>query len=158
MLNTYLVNEHYLNYMPTAIVHVYTHTIYNGKYGSVAYPINTFYLISADSDGNQIISEGSVSNESRESGQRISFKYVPEINNSTDLDTLVVSMKAQQRLMSKYGAIMIPWNCGQELYDVITITDSPCNQSDATHRVMGIRTSCDVKTVTYVQYLRLGAL
>jgi len=53
---------------------------------------------------------------------------------------------------------MIPWNCGQELYDVITITDSSCNQADATFRVMGIQTVYDKRMASYVQYLMLGAV
>ena len=158
MLNAYLVNEHYLNYAASIVVVELLHTIINGAYYSRAYPTNAIFLISSDIDGAQIDSEGAEDTEVLRSGERIDFRFVPQVNNQTGLDALVVSLLAQQRLLSKSGSIVVPWNCGQEMHDVIKITDTPCNQADDTLRVMGMRTVYDPKNSTITLNLILGAV
>ena len=51
-------------------------------------------------------------------------------------------------------------NCGQELYDVVSVTDAAAGLSAAKRRVMGmvLRYSTDARSPAYEQRLRLGAV
>lgn len=58
------------------------------------------------------------------------------------------------------GEILVPVNCGQELYDVVAITDAGAGLSSARRRVMGmaLRYSVDRRSPAYEQRIRLGAV
>jgi hypothetical protein len=60
------------------------------------------------------------------------------------------------RLMGR-GGILIPPNCGQELFDVVQISDSGANQSAVTFRVVGLRFEYNVREARYQHKLFLGA-
>ncbi len=55
------------------------------------------------------------------------------------------------------GLIRVPVNCGQQLYDVIEITDASAGLSGAKRRVVGITTFFDPARGRYEQQLLLGA-
>jgi hypothetical protein len=61
------------------------------------------------------------------------------------------------RLRGKGGVILIPPNCGQELFDVVQISDAGANQSAVTFRVVGIRFEYNPKQARYQHKLILGA-
>jgi hypothetical protein len=58
------------------------------------------------------------------------------------------------------GEVLVPVNCGQELYDVVSITDAAAGLSTARRRVLGmtLRYSADRRSPAYEQRLRLGAV
>ncbi|MBI2935466.1 MAG: hypothetical protein HYY31_01435, partial [Chloroflexi bacterium] len=57
------------------------------------------------------------------------------------------------------GGIMVPPNCGQELYDVVEITDSRAGLSATKRRVQGIVLQYQrQKEPRYVQLLALGGV
>ncbi len=58
------------------------------------------------------------------------------------------------------GEILVAVNCGQELYDVVSITDAGAGLSDERRRVMGmtLRYSTDRRSPAYEQRIRLGAV
>ena len=56
------------------------------------------------------------------------------------------------------GAIMIPVNCGQQLYDVIDITDSRAGLTTEKRRVLGLGLIYNPHRGEYHQRLRLGAV
>ena len=81
-----------------------------------------------------------------------------------NIDTIA---KAQQRgeaylreakIESAGGRITIPVNCGQQLYDVIDITDSRAGLEAAKKRVIGLTMVYDTRRGTYEQRLSLGAV
>jgi hypothetical protein len=61
------------------------------------------------------------------------------------------------RLTGKRGVILIPPNCGQELWDAVQITDAGANQSAVKFRVVGIRFEYNPKQARYQHRLILGA-
>jgi hypothetical protein len=65
-----------------------------------------------------------------------------------------------QEIASSGGEIVVPANCGQELYDVISITDQSAALTDAQRRVLGLsmRYSAGGKVPAYEQRLSLGAV
>ncbi len=59
------------------------------------------------------------------------------------------------------GEVVAPVNCGQELYDVVSITDSLAGLSDVDYRVIGVelrylRRSRARRSPLYEQRLLLG--
>lgn len=56
------------------------------------------------------------------------------------------------------GAILIPVNCGQQLYDVVDITDSRAGLSAAKKRVTGLTLVYSPKRGDYRQRLLLGGV
>jgi len=65
-----------------------------------------------------------------------------------------------QEIASGDGEIVVPLNCGQELYDVIAITDESAGLANAQRRVLGLsmRYSAGGKAPVYEQRLSLGAV
>jgi hypothetical protein len=59
---------------------------------------------------------------------------------------------------SNSGMIQSPVNCGQQLYDVIAVTDQRAGLSGAKRRVMGIQVSYQVERGIYQQKLLLGGV
>ena len=56
------------------------------------------------------------------------------------------------------GMIQVPVNCGQQLYDVIDITDDRAGLSGAKRRVMGLLLSYQPTRGEYEQKLLLGGV
>jgi hypothetical protein len=53
--------------------------------------------------------------------------------------------------------IVVPANAGQEIYDVITVTDARCGIDQEKYRVLAIQTDYDRRQGRYDQRLTLGA-
>jgi len=64
----------------------------------------------------------------------------------------------QAEIESASGAIRIPPNCGQQLYDVIDITDSQAGLSGAKKRVLGLTLVYNPRQGEYTERLLLGAV
>jgi|GEM_PF-4999049 len=64
----------------------------------------------------------------------------------------------QAEIESVSGAIQIPPNCGQQLYDVIDITDSRAGLSGAKKRVLGLTLVYNPRQGEYTERLLLGAV
>ena len=56
------------------------------------------------------------------------------------------------------GWILVPVNCGQQLYDVITVTDVKAGFDGENKRVLGMSLIYRSEQGEYTQRLRLGAL
>jgi hypothetical protein len=84
-----------------------------------------------------------------------------------DLNLTVVSdaqaragaMLRKAAMASLDGEIMVPVNCGQELYDVVAVTDARAGLSDAPRRINGISLHYSrADKPVYQMRLRLGAV
>ena len=56
------------------------------------------------------------------------------------------------------GEVTAAVNCGQELYDVIEVTDAVAGLSAAKRRVLGVELRYSAATGAYEQRLRLGGV
>ena len=56
------------------------------------------------------------------------------------------------------GEVTAPVNCGQELYDVIQVTDAVAGLSAAKRRVLGLRLGYSAAAGAYETRLRLGGV
>ena len=101
-----------------------------------------------------------------------SFDWL-EINDTFDrlrqvhdlnLDTLSQSQQRaeaelrQAQIDATGGEITVPLNCGQELYDVVDITDARAGLNQTKRRVMGLTWKYVPERGRYEQCLRLGAV
>lgn len=81
-----------------------------------------------------------------------------------NLDTVEKARQRGEALLRKVeiesagGTILIPVNCGQQLYDVIDITDSRAGLTSVSRRVTGLTLVYDTRRGEYSQRLRLGGV
>jgi hypothetical protein len=61
------------------------------------------------------------------------------------------------RLATVGEEVLVPVNCAQELYDVVTVTAPSLGLAAARRRVLSIRTRYDARRGTWQQWLGLGA-
>ncbi|RLC59767.1 MAG: hypothetical protein DRH54_01835, partial [Chloroflexi bacterium] len=83
--------------------------------------------------------------------------YDPNLQSATRAQERADAILRKQSLRAQRGNLVIPVNCGQELYDVITVTDDRCGISSKKYRVMRIDTQYNRHQGLYHQELTLGA-
>ena len=64
----------------------------------------------------------------------------------------------EAEIESYSGYIRVPVNCGQQLYDVITITDALAGMAASTRRVLGIKLAYERASAGYIQKIMLGGV
>jgi hypothetical protein len=90
------------------------------------------------------------------------LRQVQDLNLATadQLQQRVDALMRRAAMSSLDGEITVPVNCGQELYDVVTVTDPAAGLSEARRRVLGISLhySRAGAAPLYQMRLRLGAV
>ncbi len=134
------------------------HLIKEGRYRRGAWEVNQVQVEGEDSSGQLVLVNSFAWNEINRLNDRL--RQLADRN----LDTVA---KAQQRaeaylrqaeIESAGGTILIPVNCGQQLYDVIDITDSRAGLTSAKRRVLGLILLHEPRRGEYSQHLQLGAV
>ncbi len=136
-----------------------SHPIIEGRYLKGAWSLNRIQVEGYDSGSDEPIVVDSFS-WSQIAGLYDRLEQLEDRN----IDTVE---KAEQRgeaylreaeIESYGGVIRIPVNCGQQLYDVISITDSRAGLDAEKKRVLGITLTYEPKRGVYEQRLSLGAV
>jgi len=83
--------------------------------------------------------------------------YDPNLENADRAQERADAILRKGSLEAEGGQITVPVNCGQELYDVITITDERCGISSQLYRVMAIEVDYSRRQGRYTQRLALAA-
>jgi len=65
--------------------------------------------------------------------------YDPNLQSATRAQERADAILRRESLRAEGGQITIPVNCGQELYDVITVTDDRCGITSKKYRVLDIK-------------------
>jgi len=141
---------------PTLLKFVW-HVILDGQYLTATPPTNRAYVIGRDIYGNPVYGTAVDSTELGLVGERLDFQQelaIPTESQAADVANAILS---KMRLTGKRGVILIPPNCGQELFDVVQITDAGANQSAIKFRVVGLRFEYSPKQARYQHRLILGA-
>jgi hypothetical protein len=141
---------------PTLLKYVW-HVILDGQYITESPNINRAYIIGRDAYGNPVYGEAHDSAESSLLGERLDFTQELAIPTTAQAGDVASAILAKMRLTGKGGVILIPPNCGQELFDVVQVSDSMANQAAVTFRVVGIRFEYNPKQARYYHKLILGA-
>jgi len=133
------------------------HVILDGQYITESPDINRAYVIGRDANGNPVYGTAVDSTELGLVGERLDFQQELAIPTEAKAGEVASAILAKMRLTTKRGVILIPPNCGQELWDVVQLTDSLGNQLAIKFRVVGIRTEYNPKQARYQHKLILGA-
>jgi hypothetical protein len=83
--------------------------------------------------------------------------YDPNLQDATRAQERADALLREASLRAQRGNLVIPTNVGQELLDVVTVTDTRCGIDQEKYRVQGIRTLYDRRKGQYDQTLGLGA-
>jgi len=83
--------------------------------------------------------------------------YDPNLQSAARAQERADAVLRKASLRSQGGQITVPTNVGQELYDVITVTDKRCGISSKKYRVLDIETALSLRQWQYQQTLTLGA-
>jgi hypothetical protein len=133
------------------------HVILDGQYLTETPETNRSFVIGRDQYGNPVWGEAQDSTEIGLVGERLDFQQELAIPTTAQAGDVASAILAKMRLTGKRGVILIPPNCGQELFDVVQITDSGANQQAVKFRVVGIRFEYNPKQARYEHRLILGA-
>ena len=88
----------------------------------------------------------------------LALKYDANLEEADLAQKRAEALLRKSAMESVGGQIIVPLNCGQEIYDVITISDGRCGISNRKYRVLGIESRYDCLQNIYQQKLMLGAL
>lgn len=141
---------------PTVLKYVW-HVILDGQYITESPEVNRAYVIGRDSSGNPVYGTAVDSTELGLVGERLDFRQELSVPTDSKAADVADSILKKMRLTTKRGVILIPPNCGQDLWDVVEITDSLGNQSAVKFRVVGIRFEYNPREARYHHRLILGA-
>jgi hypothetical protein len=141
---------------PTILKYVW-HVILDGRYATETPGVNRAYIIGRDRYGNPVYGTAVNTEEVDLVGERLDFQPEPAIPTTAQTADVASAILAKMRLMGKSGIILIPPNCGQELFDVVQISDAGANQIAIKFRVVGIRFEYNTEKALYQHRLILGA-
>ena len=83
--------------------------------------------------------------------------YDPNLQTATRTQERADAILRKASLRAERGNLVIPPNVGQELYDVITVTDTRCGITNKKYRVMDIDVNYSRRKALYRQVFALGA-
>lgn len=134
------------------------HRIFEGRYREGTWELNRIQVEGYDASGETIIADSFAWEEIGRLHDRL--RQLEDRN----IDSVA---KAQQRgqahlrkaeIESAHSHILVPVNCGQQLYDVVDLTDSLAGLSAKKKRVLGLALEYNPSRSQYRQRLWLGAV
>jgi hypothetical protein len=141
---------------PTLYKYVW-HVILDGQYNIESPEVNRAYVIGQDAYGNPVYGTATDATEGALVGERLDFQQELAIPLTAQAAEVAAAILSKMRITTKKGLILIPPNCGQELFDVVQISDAGANQAAVSFRVVGIRFEYNPKQARYEHRLILGA-
>ncbi len=133
------------------------HPILEGMYHSGASEINRVRVEGEDSSGLPVLADSFVWDEINRAGER------PVQITDRNIDTDAAHLRGEAILRKAAndvdaGSILVPVNCGQQLLDVIDITDERAGLVAAKRRVVAISIGYNTRKGEYWQRLQLGGV
>jgi len=134
------------------------HTILKGDYGENLTITHTQVSGETDEDPPTPVRESAFDWENLARGiDNLVMQYDPNLEETAQAQYRADALLRAEAQKSLGGQIIVPINCGQELYDVVTITDKRCGISEAKYRILDIQANYDHRRSIYQQRLALGA-
>jgi len=133
------------------------HIILDGQYTRGSPGVNRIYIIGKDSEGNPVYGTSLNQAEIDLVGERLDFNQDLSIPTTAKAADVAAAAVAKARLTGSRGFIVIPPNCGQELWDVVQVTDKPTAQSQQKYRVIAVGFDYEPRRARYQHKLILGA-
>ncbi len=135
------------------------HAIFEGKYRKGAWELNRVQVEGYDPAGDEPVIVDSFSwGEIDRLYDRLSQLEDRNIDTVARAGERGEAYLREAEIESAGGAIQIPVNCGQQLYDVVDVTDSRAGLSSEKKRVLGIALVYESGRGEYQERLSLGAV
>ncbi|NWF77716.1 MAG: hypothetical protein HXY36_03900 [Chloroflexi bacterium] len=132
------------------------HKILKGEYSQITTTTRA-RAIGQDENGNRIVQQAFSPDLSGLGIDILEQVYDPNLQTTTRTQERADAILRTEAQKAQGGQINIPTNVGQELLDVITITDARCHISQENYRVLAIQTALDRRQGIYTQHLVLCA-
>ncbi|MGA8849709.1 MAG: hypothetical protein WB564_07815 [Dehalococcoidia bacterium] len=132
------------------------HPIIAGKYTDAVTASRT-RAIGQDEDSNRIVQDALDWDLLELAIDILEQDYDPNLQTATRAQERADALLRQMSLRAERGNLVVPTNVGQELLDVIEVTDARCGGSEENYRVQGIRILYDRRKGQYDQMFTLGA-
>jgi hypothetical protein len=135
------------------------HPILEGRYREGAWALSRIWVEGYDTAGGQpIIVDGFDWSQIVKLGDRLSLVADRNIDTVTEAEQRGQAHLRESEIESANGNILVPVHCGQQLYDVIDITDSRAGVSAKKKRVLGLTLIYQPTKGEYQHRLTLGAV
>jgi len=132
------------------------HVILRGEY-SEAVTLTRARAIGRDDEDNRIVEDAFDWTNLELGIDNLEQSYDPNLQSAARAQERADAILRKASLRAERGNLVIPVNCGQELYDVITVTDARCGISSKKYRVLDIETTLSLRQWLYQQRFTLGA-
>jgi hypothetical protein len=133
-----------------------SHPILSGKYTN-AVTASRARAIGQDEDANRIVQDAFDWELLQLAIDILDQDYDPNLDDSDRAQERADAILRTAAQAAQGGQIVVPTNVGQELLDVVELTDARCGISEENYRVQAIYTTYDRRKGQYDQMLALGA-
>jgi hypothetical protein len=132
------------------------HVVLSGEYRDTV-PVSRARAIGRDVSDNRIVEDALHWDLLQLAIDILKQDYDPNLHTATRTQERADAILRTEALAAQAGQIIVPTNVGQELYDVITVTDERCGISNKKYRVASIETRYQAYQAVYTQHLSLCA-
>ena len=134
------------------------HVITGGRYRQGAMKINRMQVEGLDTGGAMILAERFNWDEAARFHDRLLHIVDRNLNTVAEAQQRGDAYLREVEIEAESGTIIIPVNCGQQLYDVIAVTDTRAGLDAVNKRVLGIALVYQPQRGEYFQRLDLGGV
>jgi hypothetical protein len=134
------------------------HPILTGSYKKDSYGTNRAYVIGKNTEDYPVFGEAENAGEIGDVGERLQFKLQTDVATAARAEDVAEAVLARERINAAYGSILVPPNCGQELWDVVRINDTPCGKANVDYRVTAMLLNYKDRDSAYSQHLTMGGV
>jgi hypothetical protein len=138
------------SYSPTS------HVILSGEYREES-RVSRTRAIGQDGDANRIVQDAFDWDLLKLGIDVLEQVYDPNLDDSDRAQERADALLREASLRAKRGNLVVPTNVGQELYDVVKVTDVRVGVTNKNFRVLAIQTDYTRRSGSYEQTLTLGA-
>jgi len=132
------------------------HAILSGKY-TEAVTVSRARAIGRDEDDNRILEEALDWDFLQLAIDILEQDYDPNLQDATRAQERADAILRTRALEAEPAVITVPTNVGQELLDVVEVTDERCGISEEKYRVQAIQADYDRRKGLYEQRITIGA-
>ena len=135
------------------------HAVYEGRYRQKSLPYNRIEVEGYDTANDKpLIVNAFAWDEIDRLSDRLRRVRDRNLDSVAKAEARGEAYLREAEIASAGGAIRIPVNCGQQLYDVVDITDSRAGLDAGKKRVIGLTLVFDTGRARYEQWLTLGSV
>lgn len=135
-----------------------SHDIWRGRYASGALDVNQVRVEGLDASGAPVLADSFSWAQVDRFPERLQSVTDRNIGTVAHAQARGAAMLRKAEVSAMSGSIRVPVNCGQQLYDIIDVTDSRAGLAAAKRRVLGMVLSYHAAPAEYTHELLLGGV